>query len=308
MTFPIGNTYRLWADVRPENFEFINREGTTQFRLRFSTPTNGNGLQEYLSLRSGGSSNLRERPTLIIEYSREDCGNWPVLPRPTDAEPVDVILYSQAGQDGGTTEVQTSAEIGGPWNGSAGSTTLGDSAAGQQNTTVFHFDTSSIPPGSRILSAELRVYCTSKVGDPTTLGDIHVDMRNPYLFEDSWFFGTTEFTEPEDFESFAHLAPVGTLPHPARRNTYVSACLNPVALSAINPFTPTQIRLRCDIPDNGNSLTDAYQFATGNYGINSPGRPALVLRYVPRRWPGGLPLPSRWIADLPPRWVDECGN
>ena len=289
VTFPIGNTYRLWADVRSENFEFVNREGVTQFRLRFTNPTNGNGLQEYLALRSGGSSNLRERPTLIIEYSREDCGNWPVLESPAEAEPVDLILYSQGAQDGGVTEVQTSAEIGGPWNGNAGSTTLGDSAAGQQNTTVFHFDTSSIPPGSRILSAELRVYCTSKVGDPTTLGNIYVDMRNPYLFEDSWYFGTSEFTEPEDFESFAHLAPVGTMPHPARRNTYVSACLNPVALAGINPFTPTQLRLRCEIPSNGNSLTDAYQFATGNYGINSPGRPALVVRYIPGDGQGGCP-------------------
>ena len=179
------------------------------------------------------------------------------------------------------TEVQTSAEVGGPWNSGAGTTTLGDSAARQQNTTTFHFDTSSIPPGSRILSAELRLYCTSKVGAPQTLGNIYVDMRNPYLFEGAWHFGSTEFTEPDDFESFAHLPAVGILPHPPTRNAYVTACLNPTALAAINPFTPTQLRLRCELPDNGNSLTDAYQFATGNYGINSPGRPTLVVRYAP---------------------------
>lgn len=59
-----------WRTMRlsSSHFSRINRNGVTQFRLRFSKQDNGNKRADYLSFFSGNSSNPDNHPQLIIEY------------------------------------------------------------------------------------------------------------------------------------------------------------------------------------------------------------------------------------------------
>jgi len=58
-----------WYTITLENasFPFVNRTGTTQFRLRFSTDDNDNAISDYIRIFSGDAA-AGNRPQLIIEY------------------------------------------------------------------------------------------------------------------------------------------------------------------------------------------------------------------------------------------------
>jgi hypothetical protein len=47
---------------------YVNLSGTTQFRLRFATASNKNGLADYVNLYSGDATTASDRPVLIIQY------------------------------------------------------------------------------------------------------------------------------------------------------------------------------------------------------------------------------------------------
>ncbi len=65
---PVGGWYT--RALSSANFGFINLAGYTQFRLRFTTPSNNNSAANYLKLQSGNYMTTPAlRPTLIITYS-----------------------------------------------------------------------------------------------------------------------------------------------------------------------------------------------------------------------------------------------
>ncbi len=64
---PVSNWYtKVWST--DTFFSFINRTGTTQFRLRFVTDDNNDNGADYMKFFSGDTATAGNRPTLIIEY------------------------------------------------------------------------------------------------------------------------------------------------------------------------------------------------------------------------------------------------
>lgn len=63
---PVNNWYS--AVIGSAGYPFINRNGTTQFRLRFTLDDNNNKKADYMKFYSGNYKTVTLRPTLIIEY------------------------------------------------------------------------------------------------------------------------------------------------------------------------------------------------------------------------------------------------
>ena len=54
--------------LNPLDFQFINQEGVTQFRLRFAKDDNNDFGADFLKLHSGDATDEANRPQLVIEY------------------------------------------------------------------------------------------------------------------------------------------------------------------------------------------------------------------------------------------------
>ncbi len=57
------------ASMSSSYFGYINKKGVTQFRLRFATMSNNNGIADYILLDSGDNPTASYRPQLVITYS-----------------------------------------------------------------------------------------------------------------------------------------------------------------------------------------------------------------------------------------------
>jgi len=49
-------------------FQFVNRYGITQLRLRFQVDDNNDRDTDYLKFYSGDYKNIADRPQLVVEY------------------------------------------------------------------------------------------------------------------------------------------------------------------------------------------------------------------------------------------------
>ena len=70
--FTIVNTLvNSWYSVAmpSASFGYVNKAGTTQYRLRFTTPTNSNGAADYIALDSGDNATATYWPQLVITYT-----------------------------------------------------------------------------------------------------------------------------------------------------------------------------------------------------------------------------------------------
>ncbi len=63
---PVSNWYT--AVLLSTAYPFINKTGTTQFRLRFLTDDNNDNAADYMKFFSGNYAIAAARPTLIITY------------------------------------------------------------------------------------------------------------------------------------------------------------------------------------------------------------------------------------------------
>jgi hypothetical protein len=63
---PVSGWYtaNLGASANP----YVNKSGTTQFRLRFATASNKNSVADTINLFSGNATTMADRPVLIIKY------------------------------------------------------------------------------------------------------------------------------------------------------------------------------------------------------------------------------------------------
>lgn len=65
-TVPVSNWYS--AIINGSGRNYINKTGTTQFRLRFTTDDNDDGATDYMKFYSGNHANSAVWPMLVIEY------------------------------------------------------------------------------------------------------------------------------------------------------------------------------------------------------------------------------------------------
>jgi hypothetical protein len=62
---PVSNWYSAVLNASGKNY--VNKTGTTQFRLRFATDDNNNAIADFMKFFSGNAGS-GSRPQLIVEY------------------------------------------------------------------------------------------------------------------------------------------------------------------------------------------------------------------------------------------------
>ncbi len=140
---------------------------------------------------------------------------------------------------------------------------------------VLSFDTSALPDGATIVSAELRLFYTqAPVGNPWAgMGALVGDIRNGCL-------GTSCALAASDFEATVSLAAAVSFAAPTSSGagTRLSGTLSSSALGFINTTGKTQFKLRFQQANNANGISDYLLLAGGEY-FNSAYRPVLVVQY-----------------------------
>jgi len=63
---PVSNWYS--ALLNATGRAYVNKTGTTQFRLRFTLDDNNDNAADYMKFYSGNYVGVTARPTLVIEY------------------------------------------------------------------------------------------------------------------------------------------------------------------------------------------------------------------------------------------------
>lgn len=276
--YPAGNDFSTFAEIDPAYLDQLNLSGNTQFRVRFESESDEDGVRDMLAFHSGEAV-LVTRPELILEYYKPNCFEYPVPPAPA-AGPFTLVVYATAADDGRVTEYHWTSEVGGVADSASTTTPVGDTASRQQHQLMLSFDTSALPANATLVSAEVQLFLTSRIGTPATLGPLVLDMRNPYIDATSYRYGSSDVVQPEDFQIWSPYQAVATFILPATTNQYTAALLNPTGLMGINKGGTTQMKLRYTLPDNGNALSDTAAFATGNFGPTSPARPRLTIVYM----------------------------
>lgn len=304
--YPAANTERTYWELAPEFWGNLASESSVQFRLRFDTPTDNDTLNDYIAFRSGNTTNLREAPVMIIEYVDPNCVSYPEQPLPEGGEPQTVVLYSTPNEDGLVQEYHATVGMGGSFDRGAGSFQIGDMAIQRGLFGILNFDTGSLPFNAVVISAELRMYCTSVIGNPNeTMGPLIGQMRLPFLYDAPFYFGSNLLTMADDYEAHPHNDCAVTFPV-VRRNQYISAPLSPFAIMALNRFGPTQFKVRWTQETDGDPFADQATLLTGN-SVGSPtARPALSITYVLGQGPGRPD--SKLQAENPYGTVSQTGT
>lgn len=276
--YPAGDDFTTFAEISGAHLADLNLGGITQFRVRFENESDEDSVRDTLSFHSG-EAGISVRPELIVEYYKPSCFEYPEPPTPA-AGPFTLVAYATPANDGRVTEYHWTSGVGGVADAASTTTPVGDTASRQQHQLMLSFDTSSVPADATIVSAELQLFLTSRIGTPSSLGPLVVDMRNPFIDATSYRYGSSDVVQPEDFQVYSPFQGVATLTLPALTNQYTAALLNPTGLMAINKGGTTQMKVHYTLEDNGNALSDTASFATGNFGATSPARPRLTVTYM----------------------------
>ncbi len=272
---PAANAASTFAEIDPAHFDKINHNGKTQFRVRFNSLTNSNGQVDQIVFASGTGTSSTQRPEMIIEYYIDNVCHQP-QPQTTAGSPVTVELWSIGAHDGQVVEGHETYGVGGSLNSTAGSFQVGDTASKQQMIGVLSFDLSAIPTNATIQSATLRLYRTSGIGTPSSLGALTASLRIPQ----TPFFGPTTGLELSDFESFAHIPNVVTFAPLPLNNQYIEVPLTAGGRAFMNKGGITQFKIHFALDDNNNLLSDQITFASGDFGTGQPARPRLLITYL----------------------------
>ncbi len=276
---PTANSVNTFADLRPDAWGLLNRNGKTQFLFRFQVETDNDNTTQYVAFRTGEYSTVTERPELIVEYYLPECFEFPSVPPPTQG-PFTNQFYSVAAEDGFVTEWHWSSEVGGTPTATAPTFQVGDSGNRQQVIGILSFDTSSIPANATIDAVYLRLYRAGTATFPTNLGNLVIDMKNPYKTPTNWMFGSTRGVASDDFQGYADFREVATIPIPPLVNQYTPDInLGLTGQLALNKGGTTQMRIRFQIPDDGDAAADVVTFGAAESGATSPIRPRLTVVY-----------------------------
>ncbi len=192
--------------------------------------------------------------------------------------PVQVTLTSIGSEDGWVRESSENSDVGGSRNNTgSGASALrpGDHKKDSQYKAIVSFDTSSIPAGATILSADLRLQRGKLTGtNPfTTHGTCWVDIQS------GSFSGSTA-VETSDFQAAATATQVASLSNPPSNGDWSEGSLNAAGLAAVNAGGRTQLRIYFDLDDNDDSGNDYMGYYSGD-NSNSSRHPQLVITYQP---------------------------
>jgi len=194
----------------------------------------------------------------------------PVVP------PTVVIFTSVAAQDGWVLESGETTNVGGSIDATAATTSalrVGDNNQDRQYKSVVSFDTSPIPDGATILSANLRLRRGTLSGTSpfTTHGTCWVDVQN------GGFSGSTTLATA-DFQAAATAVQAASLSNAASNGSWSEGTLNASGLAAVTKTGTTQMRVYFNLDDNDDTGNDYLGYYSGD-NSTSANRPQLVVTY-----------------------------
>jgi hypothetical protein len=235
----------------------INTDATTQLRIYFTTPTNSNGIKDYLGFYSGKATNPINHPKLIVRY--------------TTFTPT-LTFYSAASADGRVYDDGTGIAGAGSDTGNSGdnSLRLGDYSGGQSYRTILSFDTSSIPAHYKIESARLEMIRGAESGQnpfdwPATC---NIDIANPS-------FGAVAL-EDSDWQAVGDAVAVASFTaDPGTENPMTSTDFDSAGLANINRNGTTQFKVYFTPLQNNDAIADYLGFYSGEAVITK--QPKLII-------------------------------
>ncbi len=150
---------------------------------------------------------------------------------------------------------------------------LGDGAnSDRQFKAILAFDTSALPENAIVESVELRLRRSGEVGDPYTLGHVHVDVAPASGFSGSLLLEASDFAAPATVLNSAVLSQT------SEDGDWAQGFLNEEGIAAINRQGVTQFRLYFTLSNNGNGSDDWLLFSSGD-AQNEDSRPHLIITY-----------------------------
>jgi poly(hydroxyalkanoate) depolymerase family esterase len=247
-----------------------NRAATTYYTLDGSKPTTSSAVASGpITLAATGTSATK---TTIEFFSVDSSGTteavktaqYTLLPGMASTAPcpcagtsTTVVLASQASGDGSVSTLMALPGV-------LLVSDLG-STFGEYDRAIVTFDTSSIPAGSRIVSAQLQVNVQLVVG---TIGTVIVDVQEGD-------FGGSTTIAPADFGAQATVAGAASLSLPATAGAWADVGLPASTFPAILSGQ-VQVRLHESAPQ---AATPSSVTLAG--GIESTNGPQLVVTYMP---------------------------
>ncbi len=190
--------------------------------------------------------------------------------------PVEITLSSIGLDDGRIEESSESSDAGGKIDSTADNNRalrVGDAKKDKQLKTIVSFDTSPVPGGAVIASANLRLRRGRVTGtNPfTTHGACRVDVQ-------TGGFGGDVALAASDFEATATAVAVATLSNAPSNGDWSEGTLDAAGLAAIDLAGTTQLRVYFDLDDNDDNGNDYIGYYSGDDG-NPGNRPQLVVTY-----------------------------
>jgi len=284
-------------ELTPEAIADINRTGTTQFRVKFTTPTNWNDYTDAIVFGTGEyGPDHPWSPEFIIEWTEPECLGCEVgaVPEPDTSTTYEMVFNSVGPLDGYVKESHHTSGVGEEANNASTTFNVGDAEFDKQMIGILPFDTSALPTNATIVSATLQLTRAGKIGDATNgLGNLVMDLRCPTSPDDP-YYGEQWGVDLADLQAYADFSDAGTgLPYPTTNFSIVTFDIEPSAFDGIakgvgsstQPYT--QVRVRFERPDNGNYAPDYLLFYAGDRFY----KPALTVVYqlpaAPRRVSGG---------------------
>lgn len=138
---------------------------------------------------------------------------------------------------------------------------------------IVSFDTSSIPDGANIESAQLVLTRGNDRGKTPFLthGVMHVDIAQGTFGE--------AILEASDFEAPATIVAAASFTNQGGKDSTYTVDLPGAALSAINSLGRTQMRMYFDHDDDDDGVADIAGFYSGDHSRRASRRPQLIVKY-----------------------------
>lgn len=186
-------------------------------------------------------------------------------------------IRSTGVNDGWVLESSEDSNKGGSKNSTANTFRIGDDGQDRQYRAILHFPTLYLPDNAVITKIILMMKVQNVTGtDPfSTHGNIFIDVRSG-PFGSIGPFGIKAL-QNSDFEYPASIYNVGQIQNNSVGGWYW-AMLDPMAFSAIDKTSITQIRLAFQLDDNDDMNNDYLSFYSGNT-IEQGDRPHLLIEY-----------------------------
>ncbi len=190
--------------------------------------------------------------------------------------PVEITLTSIGLHDGRIRETKENNETGGNTNSTATNNRAiraGDHKGDRQWRGFVSFDTSAIPGGAVVTSANLRLRRGRVVGtNPfSTHGACRIDVQ-------TGGFGGDVALAASDFQASATAVAAGTLSNAPSNGDWSEGLLDAAGLAAIDPDGITQMRIYFDLDDNDDNGNDFIGYYSGDHS-NADNHPRLVISY-----------------------------